>query len=100
MIKKKILNVSRVRSIKDGFSFIPHHFLTGGFWSALNPNELLLYFFLVLAGDRNGLSFYSYIIIEFKYYQTIEGPLCQGTNGSIPSIIIRDTYESVPTCHL
>ena len=60
MIKKKILNVSRVRCIKGGFSFIPHRFLTGGFWSTLSPNELLLYFFLVLAGDRNGLSFYSY----------------------------------------
>ncbi|MDY0223319.1 MAG: hypothetical protein RBR67_19505 [Desulfobacterium sp.] len=60
MIKKKILNSSRVRSIKGGFSFIPHRFLTGGFWSELGPEELLLYFFLILAGDRNGLSFYSY----------------------------------------
>lgn len=60
MIKKKILNVTRVRCIKGSFSFIPHRFLTGGFWSALSPDELLLYFFLVLAGDRNGLNFYSY----------------------------------------
>ena len=60
MIKKQILNVSRVRCIKGGFSFIPHRFLTDGFWQTLSPDELLLYFFLVLAGDRNGLSFYSY----------------------------------------
>ncbi len=60
MIKKKILNASRVRCIRGSFSFIPHRFLTGGFWSALSPDELLLYFFLVLAGDRNGLNFYSY----------------------------------------
>jgi hypothetical protein len=60
MIKKQILNASRVRCIKGGFSFIPHRFLTGGFWQALSPDELLLYFFLVMAGDRNGLSFYSY----------------------------------------
>ena len=60
MIKKKILNSPRVRSIKGGFSFIPHRFLTDGFWRSLSPDELLLYFFLVLAGDRNGLSFYSY----------------------------------------
>jgi hypothetical protein len=60
MIKKQILNDSRVRCIKGGFSFIPHRFLTGGFWQALSSDELLLYFFLVLAGDRNGLSFYSY----------------------------------------
>ena len=60
MIKKKILVAERVREVDGGFSFIPHRFLTGGFLSSLNPNELLLYFFLVLSGDRNGLSFYSY----------------------------------------
>jgi hypothetical protein len=61
MIQKKILVAKRIRKI-DGssFSFIPHRFLTGGFLSSLSPHELLLYFFLVLAGDRNGLSFYSY----------------------------------------
>ena len=60
MIKKKILNPDRTRRIKGGFSFIPHRFLSGGFLSALNPYELLLYFFLSIAADRNGLSFYSY----------------------------------------
>lgn len=60
MIKKKILDSCRIRRIDGGFSFIPHRFLTDGFLSALCPKELLLYFFLVLASDRNGLSFYSY----------------------------------------
>ena len=60
MIKKRILNSRRIRRIDGGFSFIPHRFLTGGFLAALNPKQLLLYFFLVLAADRNGLSFYSY----------------------------------------
>lgn len=60
MIKKQILNTQRVRRIDGGFSFIPHRFLTGGFLSALDPDQLLLYFFLVLAGDRHGLSFYGY----------------------------------------
>jgi len=60
MIKKRILNPERIRCIDGGFSFIPHRFLTGGFLSALNPQQQLLYFFLVLAADRNGLSFYSY----------------------------------------
>ena len=60
MIKKTILNEQRVRPIDGGFSFIPHRFLTGGFLTALDPDQLLLYFFLVMAGDRNGLSFYSY----------------------------------------
>ncbi len=60
MIKKKILDPQRIRRISGGFSFIPHRFLTGGFVSSLAPEELLLYFFLVMAGDKNGLSYYSY----------------------------------------
>jgi hypothetical protein len=60
MIKKHILNDQRIRRIDGGFSFIPHRFLTDGFLSALHPHQLLLYFFLVLAADRYGLSFYSY----------------------------------------
>ncbi len=60
MIKKKVLNPKRVRKINGGFSFIPHRFLADSFFASLNPHELLLYFLLVLAGDRNGISFYSY----------------------------------------
>ena len=60
MIKKKTLNSQRVRRINGGFSFIPHRFLTDGFLTSLSRMELLVYFFLVLASDRYGLSFYSY----------------------------------------
>jgi len=60
MIKKQILDPERIRRIKGGFSFIPHRFLTDGFLDILNSKELLLYFFLILASDRYGLSFYSY----------------------------------------
>jgi hypothetical protein len=60
MISKKIINPSRVRHIEGGFGFIPHRFLTDGFIHLLNQKELLLYFFLILASDRYGLSFYSY----------------------------------------
>ncbi len=50
----------RVRKIDGGFSFVPHRFLHGGFFAGLSREELLLYFFLVLAGDRNGVSFYGH----------------------------------------
>ena len=60
MIKKRILNQERIRRIDGGFAFIPHRFLTDGFLSALNPSQQQLYFFLALAADRHGLSFYSY----------------------------------------
>ena len=60
MFKKRILNPDRIRRIADGFSFIPHRFLTDGFLASLSQREILLYFFLVLASDRHGLSYYSY----------------------------------------
>ncbi|MFC1862660.1 hypothetical protein ACFL1Z_01735 [Thermodesulfobacteriota bacterium] len=60
MIKKRILDSNRIRRIKGGFGFIPHRFLTDGFLDSLSNKELLLYFFLILASDRYGLSFYAY----------------------------------------
>jgi len=50
----------RVRSIIGSFAFFEHRFLRHGFWAGLGHHELLLYFFLVLVADRQGLSFYSY----------------------------------------
>ena len=76
MIKKKIIDSCRIRRIDGGFSFIPHRFLTDGFLYGLGQKELLLYFFLVLVSDRNGLSFYSYdaicSLLEFSLDQYIE----------------------------
>ena len=60
MIKKKILEPGRIRRIQGGFSFIPHRFLTDGFLASLSQTETLLYLFLIIVSDRNGLSFYSY----------------------------------------
>ena len=60
MIRKKVINPNRVRRIDGGFSFIPHRFLSDGFLASLSQKELLLYLFLILVSDRNGLSFYSY----------------------------------------
>lgn len=50
----------RLRCIERGFAFIPNRFLHEGFFASLGHIERSLYLFLVLAGDRNGVSFYSY----------------------------------------
>jgi hypothetical protein len=51
----------RVRAIgAESFAFIPHRFLRQGFFAALTMDERGLYFFLVLAADRYGVSFYHY----------------------------------------
>lgn len=49
----------RVRRIAgQSFAFLPHRFLREGFFCSLTPAELRLYLFLVLAADRDGMSFY------------------------------------------
>ena len=60
MIRKIILNPKRVRKITSSFAYIEHRFVSDGFLKRLGHHELLLYLFLVLVADRNGLSFYSY----------------------------------------
>jgi hypothetical protein len=51
----------RVRAIgTDSFAFVPHRFLRHGFFASLVYDEILLYFFLLLAADRYGSSFYHY----------------------------------------
>jgi hypothetical protein len=60
MIQKRPLIPHRVRTIRGSFAYIEHRFLRDGFFGSLSQHELLLYFFLVLVSDRNGLSFYSY----------------------------------------
>jgi len=57
-MEKRILDRKRIRTIDGGFAFIPHRFLSDGFLDLLSPSELLLYLFLVLAADADGLSYY------------------------------------------
>ena len=61
IVPREPIRPDRVRRIgPDGFAFVPNRFLRQGFFAALRPAERELYFLLVLAGDRNGLSFYHY----------------------------------------
>jgi hypothetical protein len=50
----------RLRRIDGSFAFIPHRFLRDGFLQSLTSDELRLYVMLVLAADRDGISFYSH----------------------------------------
>jgi hypothetical protein len=60
VIEKKPLCPHRVRKITGSFAFIEHRFLREGFFASLGHLELVLYLFLVLVSDRQGLSYYSY----------------------------------------
>jgi hypothetical protein len=78
MIQKKVLNPRRIRKINSSFAFIEHRFRS---WiKYLSPEELLLYFFLALAADEQGLSYYSPETIGSRlqlspdqYYQALNG---------------------------
>ena len=59
-IEKHPLKPERIRKINGSFAFIEHRFLRNGFWASLEPEELLMYIFLIVVADRNGLSYYSY----------------------------------------
>lgn len=54
------LEPDRIRKITGSFAFIEHRFVHDGFWASLDHHQLLLYLFLIIVADRNGLSYYSY----------------------------------------
>lgn len=61
MISRAPLVPDRVRRIGGrSFAFLHHRFLQDGFFASLSHEERSLYLFLVLAGDRCGVSFYAY----------------------------------------
>jgi len=59
-MSRSILEPKRVRKISSTFAFIQHRFIRDGFFESLNHHELILYLFLILVGDRYGVSWYAY----------------------------------------
>jgi hypothetical protein len=59
-MNRQPIRPDRVRCVRRGFAAIPNRFLHEGFFASLDHLERSLYFFLVLAGDRNGVSYYAY----------------------------------------
>jgi hypothetical protein len=55
---RSAIRPDRIRRVDGGFSFIPNRFLHDGFLASLGLVERSLYLFLVVAADRNGVSFY------------------------------------------
>ncbi len=60
MITKQPLKDHRVRKINGSFAWVSHRFLRQGYWSSLTRHELVLYLFLVMVADRQGMSYYGY----------------------------------------
>ena len=60
MLTKNVIVPELRRALAPPFAWVERRFLFDGFISHLSRTENLLYFFLVLAADRDGISFYSY----------------------------------------
>jgi hypothetical protein len=60
MRPKTLIIPERQRVLAPPFAWVDRRFLLNGFLEGLAPQENLLYFFLVLVADRDGLSFYNY----------------------------------------
>jgi len=59
MIEKRLLIPDRIRKVPPSFSWVDHCFLRLGYLDRLSADEMLLYFFLVLVSDQQGISYYS-----------------------------------------
>lgn len=60
MHPKTLIMPERQRVLAPPFAWVDRRFVFNGFLAALAPQENLLYFFLGLVADRDGLSFYNY----------------------------------------
>ncbi len=58
MRKVPVLCPDRVRRIHGSFSWLDHRLVRDGHLERLTCDEIALYTFLVLAGNRDGVSFY------------------------------------------
>jgi hypothetical protein len=100
----------RVRRIdSQGFAFLPNRFLQGGFFVSLSRDELALYLLLVLAGDRNGVSFYHFdslcstLGLPLEHYLQIRNALIDldliafdGTRYQVLSLPDRPVHRPAP----
>lgn len=61
------LRPDRIRTIEPPFAWLPCRFLVNGSFANLTDNEKLLYLFLCLAADRQGMSFYGISRIQTHF---------------------------------
>jgi hypothetical protein len=58
-IEKRILCGERVRRVPEGFGWVDHRLVRGGYLHRADAKAWALYLVLVTVGDEHGLSYYS-----------------------------------------
>jgi len=101
---------ARVRRIAgQSFAFVPHRFLRDRFFASLSDDQQRLYFLLVLAADRFGVSYYHHdtictlLRVPLERYLTARKGLIDadliafdGTRFQVLSLPARPTTRSAP----
>lgn len=110
VIQRAPILPERVRCVAGhSFAFLPHRFLREGFLASLAPDQQRLYLLLVLAADRNGLSFYHYDSICSLLEITLETYICarnalidkdliafDGTRFQVLSLPDKPRFDAAP----
>ena len=58
MKKYHIPQHKKIRNIKGSFAWIDHRLMRNGFLQIMTHDDMVLYLFLILVADKNGVSFY------------------------------------------
>jgi len=58
MKKYHLPQPQNIRTIKGSFAWIDHRLIRNGFLDVMTHEDVVLYLFLVLVADKNGVSFY------------------------------------------
>ena len=58
MKKYHIPQPKKIRNIKGSFAWIDHRLMRNGFLQIMTHDDMVLYLFLILVADKNGVSFY------------------------------------------
>jgi len=75
MRKYHIPQPKKIRNIKGSFAWIDHRLMRNGFIEVMTHQDLALYMFLILAADRNGVSFYrkekicEAVLLDFSQFE-------------------------------
>ena len=48
----------KIRKIESSFAWIDHRLIRNGYLQVMTHDDMVLYLFLILVADRNGVSFY------------------------------------------
>jgi hypothetical protein len=58
MRKYHIPQPQKIRKIESSFAWVDHRLVRNGYLQVMTHDDMVLYLFLIMAADRNGVSFY------------------------------------------